>query len=246
MPWKLKQHFKTIILKLKYLHNCFIYMMIGANKDKYLDYFEKAYKKKLSWNIVMWGEQVDRYKGFRRIFEGLLENKKKDYTIVETGTLRTEDNWADGQSSLLFYEFINIFGGKLISIDINKDAIKICEETLKNRIPKTGKAKLVLITGDSLKELDKLDENVDLLYLDSCDLDKNNPNTSMEHHLNELIAAKKVINKSKNLLIATDDNFKECGKGKLVMEWAKKTHQEVLLEAYQTLIRVKGPFRQDQ
>ena len=215
-------------------------MAIGANKSRYLAYFEKTYKKKLNTNFIIHGTQVHRYDGFRKIFETLLNNKNGGFTIVETGALRIKHNWTDGQSSLLFYEFLALFGGKLISIDNDKDAIKTCGEILSEEVPKTGKAGFTLIKGDSIKELSRLDEHVDLLYLDTYDIDINNPNLSMEHYLKELAATDRIITKSKDLLVATDDNFEKFGKGKFIIAWAKKTNQDILLENFQTLVRVRN------
>ena len=55
------------------------------------------------------------------MFDYLLQEKNSDFTIVETGTLRNAGHWPDGQSSYVFRDFIEHFGGKLITIDISAE-----------------------------------------------------------------------------------------------------------------------------
>ncbi len=64
----------------------------------------------------------------------------------------------------------------------------------------------------------------------------------MRHHFEELRSAKRIIGKNEEVLLAVDDNFKTLGigKGKYIMEWAKSTHQEVLLDGYQIILRTKA------
>ncbi len=249
VPWRVEQALRKIVYRIRsigeWLRRFFLYKLmdirvINMDKEKFLNYFDRTYHRRLTESLAG-GKPVNRHIGFRKIFEELLNKKGGGFTIVETGTLRDEERWADGQSSLLFFEFISLFGGKLVSIDIDEGNIRACKRALLNRIPKSRKAELVLVVGNSIEELNKIDESVDLLYLDSYDLDKDNPAPAMVHHLKELVSAGKIINKSKGLLIATDDNLEGAGKGKYVMEWARGTHQEILLENYQTLIKVTCP-----
>lgn len=203
------------------------------NKTEYLDFFEKKYKSKLQENPLF----EDRYNGFRKIFEELLKKKDRNFTIIETGTLRTEDSWTDGQSSLLFFEFLSIFGGKLITIDIDKSSLLKCKEILSKNVG-LDKAELVLIHGNSVEELAKIDEEADLLYLDSFDFNHENPMPSMIHHLKEFASAWRIITKSKNILIAADDNFEVFGKGKFLKDWAIETKREILHEGYQLVFKM--------
>ncbi len=206
----------------------FWYRAIGRDKEKYLRFFHQTYHNTM------------RYAGFKKIFETLLNKKNANFTIVETGCSR-KYGWGDGKSSFLFFEFLNIFGGRLVSIDIDKNNLRICSKVLKS-IPKTGKAKFLPIAGNSTDILSGIQEDVDLLYLDSVDLDANNPESSMLHHFAELKNARAIIKKSGRLLIAVDDNLKESniGKGKYILEWAKKTNQEILAEGYQIIIRINA------
>lgn len=205
-------------------------------KDEYLSYFDTTYKEKLTAHPVF----ADRYNGFRKIFETLLNEgrrtsliEKRGFTIVETGTLRKKDKWTDGQSSLLFFEFLSFFGGELISIDTDRFALETCEKVLRESIG-LERALFTPICGNSVAELEKMDKKIDLLYLDSYDFEEINPLPSMIHHLKELASAANIRSKSPNLIIAIDDNFKEeVGKGKFIAEWAKETKKEIIHDGLQ-------------
>jgi len=218
------RYFVIFDLCYRYFH----YKTIGQNKEKYLLFFKKTY------------HNMPRYKGFRKIFEELLNKKSTDFTIIETGCSR-KYGWGDGKSSFLFFEFISIFGGKLISIDIDEKNLRTCSRILRS-IPKTGLAKFLPITGNSIDILSGMNEEVDLLYLDSMDLDETDPVPSMRHHLAELKNSHQILKKSNPMLVGIDDNFKESGigKGKYILEWARKTDQEILSEDYQLIIRIRS------
>ena len=236
-----KDLLKKTRLRLESIHKYFQFLLIRDNKERYLKYFDEFYRDKLSGRNRIYGVKVDRYVGFRKIFEELLNKKTKGFTIIETGCSRGF-NWPDGNSSLLFFEFLNIFGGKLISIDINRENMDTCREILRKEVPKTGKAKFLTIVGDSVEALNNINEEADLLYLDSFDFDINDPEPSMRHHLAELRSAKNIINKSEDLLLAVDDHFKELntGKSKYVLEWARNTGQSVLSESHQVVMKINN------
>lgn len=210
---------------------------ISPDAHSYFVYFEKEYKDKLTFPYP-WDYYSDRYNGFRRIFETLLAKKPGDFTIIETGTLRTKDQWSDGQSSRLFYEFLNIFGGKLITIDIDPKALSVCRRVLGQSVRKTGRARLQLVLGDSRTELTKIDEPVDLVYLDSLDVG-DDPEPAMQHALQEFKSLDKIVQRSPGLLVAIDDNRDNIGKGKYPLAWAKNSGQQILHDGYQILFRMR-------
>tara|TARA_R100001594_G_scaffold150532_1_gene212195 strand:- start:3078 stop:3734 length:657 start_codon:yes stop_codon:yes gene_type:complete len=159
---------------------------------------------------------TSREEGFTKIFEYL--KKRKNPIIVETGCYREEDNYeGDGCSTLLFDKFIEIYGGTLISVD--KDP-KACELASKN----TSHAEIA--NEDSIEFLSTLNGAVDLLYLDSYNIDDwNNDWEAASHHLKELFAAKNII--KSGTLIVVDDNMTnsqenvislKVGKGRIIAE----------------------------
>lgn len=202
-------------------------------ESEYLTHFETTYKSRLEAHPVF----KDRYVGFYKIFKHLLLHKEKDFTIIETGTLRKKDTWTDGQSALLFYEFITHFGGKLISIDTDPQALATAREVLET-VPKQPHASYELLLGDGVAMLHALDMSADLVYLDSFDLDEFNPVPSMVHHLKELASLRKIVTLSPGVLVAVDDNFSLFGKGKYVKEWALATKQEVIHDGYQFIFKM--------
>jgi len=205
--------------------------------DTYLDYFDQRYRKSLMFRDP-WRDYSDRYIGFRKMFAYLLSKKQGNFTILETGALRTPQQWGDGQSSLLFFEFVNFFGGELISIDLDPRALAVSRRVIHRRVPKTGRGELTLINGNSLQVLPKIDKPVDLVYLDSMDIGPD-PYPAMLHGLREFAALRSVIRRSSNMMIGIDDNWNGIGKGRYVLRWAKATGQEILHEGYQILFRIR-------
>ena len=94
--------------------------------DAYLSYFTTQYRDKLDGFLVN-DEHAARYSGYYAIFSALLEKKQRDFRIIETGIMRDGTAWSDGKSTFLFYEFLSIFGGELISIDIDQANIDSCK-----------------------------------------------------------------------------------------------------------------------
>ncbi len=204
---------------------------------EYLRYFEKKYRRRLECrNKYM--DYSDRYNGFKKIFEVLLNKKQKDFTIIETGTLREANSWTDGQSTFIFYDFINTFGGKLISIDVNQEALDFSARFVGRHIRSSGLARLECVQGDSVGVLNSISEPADLVYLDSLDVDKD-CDKGMSHALLEMVSLRRIISISPGLLVAVDDNWDGIGKGYYPLCWAKATGQEILYEGYQILFRIR-------
>lgn len=141
-----------------------------------------------------------REEAFRYIGQHLPEKP----VIVETGTVRDVGNWAgDGQSTIVWDYFAELLDGIVYTIDINETGVRIVEEL--------GLERTVAVQGDSLDMIPKIKTPIDFLYLDSYDIDWNNPEPSAEHHLQELLAALPML--KDEALIAVDDNRADSGKG---------------------------------
>jgi hypothetical protein len=134
-----------------------------------------------------WGGLLGlRRDSFRSAFDFLANHRPNGHLIVETGCARQADNWlGDGQSTYLFDCFANAFEGQVLSVDIDPQACAYARSMVG---PRT-----TVFTEDSVPFLHRLgrdlvqtDRQVDLLYLDSFDLDSANPNPSALHHLKEL------------------------------------------------------------
>ena len=112
---------------------------------------------------------------------------------------RTKDNWqGDGQSTLLFDKYAEHHHGSFVhTVDIDQDATATCSAMVSKRVS--------VHTGDSVAFLKSLDVSpIDLLYLNSFDLDMNYPLPSAIHHLKELVAIAPMI--SSETLVVVDDS----------------------------------------
>ena len=210
-----------------------------------------------SWFETIAPQLALRQPSFTKIFSYLSEIAlRKPVIIVETGCMRTPDNWAgDGQSSVLFDKFLEFapHGGRGYAIDIDPEATRICANSVSNRIQ--------VLTGDSVstlraigKELAQRGETIDLLYLDSYDVNWDYVTPSAVHHLKELVSIAHAL--SPETLVMVDDSPSTCfclpgdqgqlsvlmqpkidGKGKYVAEYAQQIGAELLFSHYQSAWR---------
>lgn len=134
--------------------------------------------------------------------------------IVETGCARIEDNWAgDGLSTLIWADYVNTFGGKFYSVDIDPK----CIEFARSKIVETDQVKLVC--QDSLFFLKHFDNNIDLLYLDSMDFcTTGDPNPPQDHSLREAQVATPLLT-SRSLILIDDCGLIHGGKGGKVVPY---------------------------
>ena len=179
---------------------------------------------------------------FRKIFRYLDESTAgRPVTIVETGCVRIADNWeGDGQSTLLFDRYLTAAakGSQGYSVDIDARATAYCRTLVGNGFD--------IRTGDSVLQLRAIAEElkrdgrrIDLLYLDSYDVDWGNVVPSAAHHLKELVSIAECLDAA--TLVVVDDAPRECmlypddsnwfqflthphvsGKGKFVAEYARQ------------------------
>lgn len=180
------------------------------------------------------GRRNNRKKGFHLIFSELEKTKKESFRIVETGTTRKLPShklaWKDGLSTILFESFVNYYEGRVYSIDIDKSACNTCETI-------TG-YKVSVINENSLTALEKIEQPVDLYYLDSFDAKRNNPLPSQEHHLSEFMTIEPFL---KNTIVAIDDNYiidgEDVGKGKLIEEHLSAKNIHPIYKGYQIVYK---------
>lgn len=191
-----------------------------------------------------------RAESFRKIFK-YLDDLNSPLTIVETGCTRIPNNWeGDGQSTILFDRYIlsKDNNSRCYSVDINPDSVRVCKELVSDRTTVTA--------DDSVHYLKKLCDSfisegktIDLLYLDSYDLDWVYWQPSAIHHLKEFCAISKVLRKDtlvvvddccqtgnfivKNNQIKIVDKLSPGGKGRLVAEYALATGANILFSDYQ-------------
>jgi len=168
-----------------------------------------------------------RANAFATLFE-LLKTRfeqKGPLTLVETGCVRQLENWeGDGNSTILFHKFAEQTGSRLYTIDIDADHCRLAIENCPGAI---------VVCGDSVAELYRLRKSlsaIDFLYLDSFDLDWNNPHPSALHHLKELCAAAPLLRPG--AIVFVDDNASGAGKGMYVAEYMRAIGATIVSDGY--------------
>jgi len=198
---------------------------------------------------------LQREISFRKIFQ-YLDNIQGQIIIVETGCVRNSDPWAmtgEGHSTILFDKYIasRNDGSMAFSVDLNPQAVEICRSLVSSNI--------TVHLGDSVAYLSSLSnqllsngKQINLLYLDSYDVDYNFWYQSAAHHLKELTAVMRAINLNTlvvvddcplnaNLIVNNDgqldlDHFYKPivgGKGRLIAEFAEKVDAKMVFSHYQ-------------
>ncbi len=198
---------------------------------------------------------LQREVSFRKMFQHL-DQSETPVIIVETGCVRNMNPWAmsgEGHSTILFDQYVNFRndGSTVFSVDISAEAVKVCRSLVG--------PKVTVHEGDSVDFLNNLtktlkneDKAIDLLYLDSYDVDWNYWFPSAAHHLKELLSAWRCV--SKDTLVVVDDCpmnanliadnagqyhldrfYKPIvgGKGRLVAEFAEQVNVPMVFSHYQ-------------
>lgn len=179
--------------------------------------FDKNYAEKLG----------KRAHTFRKVFEVLESNSKEFYRIIETGCVRIKDNFeGDGMSTILFDVFVNYYDGTVLSVDINEDHCKLARSFVSN--------KTKVVCSDSVKYLWNVvsDGFIDLLYLDSYDIDFDKPHASMFHHMKEFCAISGLLGDG-SLVVVDDQRDEESGKGVYISKFMEGLGYKKFIDDYQ-------------
>ena len=153
-------------------------------------------------------------------FQELDSMNKERYTILETGCMRGDHGeWCfgdDGCATYIFDKLVNYYDGEVYSVDINNNNVNYAQQ----RVSKKTK----ITCSDSVDYLYKLPEKVkfDLVYLDSYDIERDNPHPSQLHHIKELCSLMKNIRKGTILIVDDHDAFftqGRIGKGNYVKDY---------------------------
>lgn len=191
--------------------------------------------------------------------------KKQSPTIVETGTMRTADNYeGDGMSSLLWHRALKVLGrGTLDSVDVDVEASKFAYRLCNGREPHisedTYKKRFVLMSqpkpsffhcSDSITWLEDQrfygaynNNPIDLLYLDSWDMEFPDPTPSFKHIFTEFMLARPLL--APDALICVDDNIKVVrdnnpeeiyvSKGEYIKQFMESIGNKPIYEGYQII-----------
>jgi hypothetical protein len=218
----LQEDYKTIIIKLinynlnqkktlktkkekNYFNN-------KITNNKFIDLFKMHYYNKL-------GKRKD---DFLKLITLMINKNIKN--LVETGSIRKEDNFqGDGCSTLIFSDYSKFNNARFTSIDIDPN----CGDIIKKL-----KLNVNFVNQNSLIYLHNRKEDIDFIYLDSFDYEKNLEHESSLHHLFELMA---ILPKLKSgSIIAVDDNYSKQGngKGRYIKEYFSSLGIKPMLDGY--------------
>lgn len=176
----------------------------------------------------------NRADNFLKIFSILEQKNNKEFSLIETGTMRADHGSLsfgdDGASTYIFDKFINFYDGELFSVDINPKNVEHAKKYVSS--------KTKIFCENSVSFLWKLpkDLDIDLIYLDSFDIDKDNPHPSQLHHIKELCAVIDKIKKGTIMVIDDHDAFftqGRIGKGTYAKEFMKDIGANLIFENYQ-------------
>jgi hypothetical protein len=204
------------------------------------NYFDQIARPKLAQRADTFSKVFSYLNGFGR-----------PITIVETGCVREKDSWeGDGQSTILFDRYAEFHPGSIVfSVDIDATAAALCRSLVRPEVH--------IHTGDSVAFLKSLAENppfagksIDLLYLDSYDVNLQYPVPSATHALKELLVSLPLL--SSETLVVVDDSPMSFlglanpdrsitmidaprigGKGHLIGEFANQIGGKVYFNGYQ-------------
>lgn len=180
----------------------------------------------------------DRYSTFHLVLN-ILYQKRLNPVIIETGCQREANDFGAGMSTSIFAEYIDNYGGCLISIDNNKEHLRRCAIFLKDFIEK--KTNIHLILGNSISYLEKYSGACDLLYLDSLDYpvgeSANDSTKQLESQLHSLKEFQAIEDRlSKKAIILIDDNrLPGGGKPFLLKDYLYRKKWICLLDHTQTV-----------
>jgi len=184
--------------------------------SKFLEVFNQKYYPHLK----------QRKDTFKIMFEYLDSLNQDKYLIVETGTTRVKDNWDDGNSTIMFDEYCQLNNGIIYTIDLDPKACEVARECTSNHT--------IVCVNDGVKFLHEFPspKKIDLLYLDSFDLDWGNPHPSSLHHLKELTAIYSNL-KPGCLIVVDDSGHNKQGKGQYVAEFLDNVGDKLYFNQYQ-------------
>ena len=160
--------------------------------------------------------------------------------ILETGCVRPDHGdlcyGDDGCATVLFDHFARVTGACVVSVDIDPEHVAYARSKVSSRTE--------VVCGDSVSFLHGLprDHAFDLIYLDSFDIDRDDPLPAQVHHMKELAAVLK--NTRPGTLVAVDDcdaffDGGMTGKGTLVTSFMADVGAELLHDGYQRVWRLR-------
>ena len=151
------------------LHRIFLGIHMISSENEFWSFFDSTAAPRLA----------QREETFRKIFQ-YLDRFPTPVTIVETGCIRTRDNWAgDGQSTILFDKYVSsrANGSGVFSVDKDPASVEMCRTLVSSNVNIMA-AESVVFLNVLTKQFVEQGVKVHLFYFDSFDLDATRPKTS--------------------------------------------------------------------
>lgn len=189
--------------------------------DDFLEHdswFDTQFRRKLS----------DRHPTFRTALNLLYQ--LPDHRIVETGTIRRIRDYGAGYSTYIFGQFVKRYGGKITTIDIEPEHMDVCR-----RATADFAESIEYVVDDSLQALARIDEKIDLLYLDSYDTPKRGDASEAQlHNLKEFKIAEPLLHE-RSIVLIDDNDFANGGKSRMTKQYLQEKGWRLLLNLKQSL-----------
>ena len=166
---------------------------------------------------------------FRRAFQQILAFDAPIY-VLESGCVRQPGKWVgDGQSTVLFDDLVTHVSGHHWAVDNDVEAVAVSRSI-------TG-PNTTIDASDSVAWLADLARRLPcrsfhLIYLDSFNIDWDNPHPSALHHLHEFVYAWHLLRPG-GMLVVDDDAGPGCGKGMYIRDHLERLGIEPLFSEYQ-------------
>lgn len=184
--------------------------------------------------FISWFDQAaapnmaGRATSFRAVLREMQMREHK--SIVETGCIRQEGNWAgDGQSALIWSKYIKTrYNGSFTTCDIDQAAVDLTNKLVGYNCADCCDS-VAFLRGNHRVVFD-------VLYLDSYDVDMGNPHPAALHALMELTSAMPSLRKGS--IVFVDDSPIEfdgriTGKGLYIAEFFKHLGVTPFVTGYQ-------------
>ncbi len=166
------------------------------------------------------------------LFALQLMKERSATTIVETGTARAGNSnfEGDGGFTIIVGDYVRDNGGTFYSVDQNIYALSNAANGLGE-----SRSFVRLVNEESVAFLQRFKQPIDFLYLDSSDLDVDDPMPSQQHHLKEIMAAYPNLHE-KSVVMIDDCGFIHSGKGKQVIYYLVSRGWKILARGYQVIL----------
>lgn len=185
-------------------------------------------------------DYIDRHLSFdlllreirKRFIDGVDDDSRRP-SIVETGTIRSEDDWGAGFFTYIVGSFLHRHGrGKLDSCDINPANCNFAKEWTQQF---DDGQRVAIHNLDSLQYLASRSDPIDVLYLDS--LDTTEPGHA-QHALKEIQLAMPRLHR-RSLVLIDDTTWQGgawIGKGATAVPWLLEQGWSIAYAGYQVLL----------